>query len=567
MQHARTFLGKKDNFYLLLIVCVGICVYFNSLFGSFVWDDFLQITDNPMVQSPGNIIGFFLNSTFGTNITGSFYRPLLSLSFSTLYFFFGPQPFFFHVFQLTIHILNTLLVFRFLKKFFKKKLALFLSLIFLVHPINVEAVSYISGLQEPLFFLFGMWAMYLSLKEKISSRRMILISFLLLCSLLSKETGILFFSAFFLYHVFFRLKKKHEMRKVLLITTLPLMAYIFLRFFVAQITTQTNPDIPIETASILQRFFTMPAILLFYLKTFFFPSILLINQQWLILQPNIQFYIPFFICCLFFLTLTVLGVKIYKKRKLLFPIYIFFVLWFLMGIGLHMQIFPLEMTVADRWFYFPMVGILGMIGTVVEIIEKPGVKLKKILTTIFIFILILLSFRTIVRNVNWNDEIALYSYNVQATDDYRSEATLGALLLQAGKLDEAQQHLEQSNRINPENPLANLYLGVIYQTKGNIPKAKSLYEKILNEDKTGYAYDNLAQIALYNEKNPAKAKLLAKRALTHTYPLSFDLWDIAAIADYRLGNQESALAEAKRAVELHRESSTESVYNAILNHK
>ncbi|PIV70924.1 hypothetical protein COW57_02525, partial [Candidatus Roizmanbacteria bacterium CG17_big_fil_post_rev_8_21_14_2_50_39_7] len=61
------------------------------------------------------------------------------------------QPFFFHLTSVVFHIATAVLIFYLFKRFFKENIAFFLSLIFLVHPANVEAVCFASALQEVLF--------------------------------------------------------------------------------------------------------------------------------------------------------------------------------------------------------------------------------------------------------------------------------------------------------------------------------------------------------------------------------------------------------------------------------
>src|SRR6266704_6474714 len=163
-----------------LLIVVGIVVHFNGLFGNFIGDDKSQIQSNYIIQSLSHIPQFFTGSTFaptfGTNLTGPFYKPLLSLSYAVLYALFRATPFYFHAFQLILHITNGILVFILLKKFLKERIALLLSLLFMVHPINSEAVVYIADLQEPLFFCFGLSALLLAMKVSISPRRAVLIS-------------------------------------------------------------------------------------------------------------------------------------------------------------------------------------------------------------------------------------------------------------------------------------------------------------------------------------------------------------------------------------------------------
>jgi len=214
----------------LFIVGLGFFVYLNGLFGAFVWDDINQIQNNTYIYSISNFFKFFLGGTFSQNnshLAGLYYRPLMSTVFSLIYSFFGPQVFFFHFFQVSIHILNSLLIFVFLKKFIKKPIAFFSSLVFLIHPINVESVSYISMTQDPLFFLFGIIALLIFQKKTIKTGQMALISFFLFLSILSKETGVLFGILILLY--FFTLKKINFFQtfKVLVSVVFPILIYFF----------------------------------------------------------------------------------------------------------------------------------------------------------------------------------------------------------------------------------------------------------------------------------------------------------------------------------------------------
>src|SRR5579872_4421840 len=139
--------------------------------------------------------------------------------FSVLYIFFGKLAFFYHFIQVALHIVNACFVFYLMKKFTKNIYAFFAAVIFLVHPIQVESVAYIGASQSELFFLFGITALIMSMKEKLMVKQWIIISFLLFCSLLTKETGILFFVSVLLYQV---LCNRKYLRPSLIFTLVPL---------------------------------------------------------------------------------------------------------------------------------------------------------------------------------------------------------------------------------------------------------------------------------------------------------------------------------------------------------
>src|SRR5258708_18251362 len=165
------------------IVIIGIIVYANMLFNGFVWDDKTFILTNSDIHSI-NISFLFGSNSF--NSLGQ-YRPVPAFYFATLYALFKDNPFFYHLLQLLVHIVNSILVFKLFNKFFNKELSLVSSIFFLIHPIQVESVSYIASSDNPLFFLCGISALLLSLKEQLDLKRYILIFALLLLSVLTKE--------------------------------------------------------------------------------------------------------------------------------------------------------------------------------------------------------------------------------------------------------------------------------------------------------------------------------------------------------------------------------------------
>ena len=565
----------------LLLIGIGFLVYFNGLFGAFIWDDISQIKDNYIIQSLSNIPGFFLQGTFvpttSEKLMGGFYRPLMTTWFSIIYALFGLQPFFFHFFQLILHILNTLLVFVFLKKLLKEKLAFFLALVFLVHPMNVHVVSYISAVNDPLYFFFGILALVISAKEHISRKRAVAIGLLLLCSLLSKETGVLFLIILVVYQVIFRYRKFHRAQTVLL-AVVPFLVFVYLRFVVAKmVLVQKLHDVPIRAIALSQRVFTMPAIVLYYLKTFFFPKDSFDMQYWVVTRPGEQFYAPLLLDSVFFLGITLFGVWIYRKRNNLFSLFLFFTIWFLIGVGLHMQLLPLDFTVSDSWFYFPMVGILGMTGIALETVQHPSVRLRNIATVVTIAVLILFSLRSIIQNTYWQDGLSLYNYNMQNINhSERVETKLALELESEGRLDEAWKLFENLVTRYPVGSGTNDTLVTNYErvmlvgslatldySKGDIPQAKAWYDKILEKD-GGEAYAALALIAVKREGNPQEAKNLAVKGL-QKYPTNPDLWEMLALADYTLGNRQDALIEAKKATDILPSPGKKDFYNRILN--
>src|SRR5690348_14991158 len=115
------------------IVFIGLIVFGNGLFNHFVGDDNSQILQNPAIQSISNIPKFFFENRLTiadkSALGGYYYKPLFDVWFTLSYSLAGQNYFFYHLFQIFLHIANSCLLFFFFTKFFKKSLAFILSLI------------------------------------------------------------------------------------------------------------------------------------------------------------------------------------------------------------------------------------------------------------------------------------------------------------------------------------------------------------------------------------------------------------------------------------------------------
>jgi len=538
-----------------LLIVVGVVVHFNGLFGSFIGDDKGQIQYNYVIQSLSHIPQFFTGSTFvptsGTNLAGPFYKPLLSMSYAILYALFRATPFYFHAFQLILHITNGILIFTLFKKFLKDRIALLLSLLFLMHPINSEAVVYIADLQEPLFFCFGLSALLLAMKETVSLKRTALIGFLLLCSLLSKETGILFVCMIIVARLFVRLRKR-ELLLSLMYTIPPILIYALLRFGVAKMFVNKITGMPITLLPLGQRILNMPAIVFYYLKTFFYPSTLDFFQIWIVKRVTFtNFFLPLIVDGLFFAALILLGVYIYCKYNSLFLPYLFFTVWFLVGIGFHMQLVPLDLTVSERWFYFPIVGLLGMIGVAWQGYSgrfRTKQYVANALGVLLVLTLALFSVRTMVRNTNWTNEITLYIHDLAISDSSLLENNLGYDYFAVKDYQQALIYYHRSANLDPT--LGVYYnIALVYMDTGDLKNARVYYLKALAANKTARdhqdfklagkkIFDDLTSIHIMLHEYMA-ADQLASEGLT-MYPRDGLLWGNLAVSQYMQGEKVSA---------------------------
>lgn len=550
-----------------VIIIVGFIVFFNALFNDFVWDDKTYILFNPEINN-FNILQTFSSNSFNTS---GYYRPIPALFFTILHNLFGPNALFYHFIQIILHVINACLLFFLFKKFISKTSSFFLSLIFLVHPIQVESVAFISASQSELFFLFGILAFLTSLKNTISIKQIMLVFFFSLLSIITKETGFLFIFLIICFQVIF---KKKRIVAFLITEFTVLIIYFLLRLAVAGVFFGKYDFSPISRLSFAQRIINIPEVIFYYIKTIFFPMKLAIDQQWVITRVSIQnFYLPLFLDSIFLISSCIVGFYIYRYKKQYFRHYLFFFMWFTVGLLLLLQVFPLDMTVADRWFYFPIVGLLGMFGVSIQSIQPLNKYFKTSSYIIAITLLVILSIRTIIRNANFYDDITLYTHDSQVQDNYEIEQNLGVNLYLKGDINGALNHLTKSVTLFPyENNLYNI--GYIHEQANDIPRAREYYEKALayphysniNHKHAEKTYVSLAYILLFTEK-PEKTELFIKESL-NDYPNSSYLWMYLAVIEYKLQRQEEALVVVKKAKTLDpNNQQINYVYNQIVNNQ
>ncbi len=559
------------NKWVILLIVIGLLLYFNSLFNGFVWDDEEQVLNNLPVHSIGNIFQFFSESTFNSGGSGTlgglYYKPLMTVFFSLIYTVFGPNAFFFHLLQVSIHLASSVIVFLILKRILKKEtLSFFLALIFLVHPLNTETVVYISDLQDILFFFFGVLGLNYATKGIISLKRWLILTGLLLASLLSKETGVGFIIIIGAYFLFF---KRHELLRYIGAICTVAGVYSFLRFVVAGIFFNKHGLSPITVMPLSERILSIPKIIFSYLKTFVFPKNLAINQHWAVksLTWN-NFTMPLMVDLTLFVILVSIAAILWKKKSEDLKAYLFFFVWFTTGLGMHLQIFPLDLTYSDRWFYLPMVGLLGMAGTIfanskIENSLKIGTWKLKIFTACLLVIILALSARTFIRNFDWKDGLTLYGHDIKVSQNsFDLENNYGVELFRHGQMDEAAIHFEKSAQLAPKWWTNWNNLGVVAERRGDYQKAKEYYKKAIDNGQYYLAYENYANILLFQDKDNQKARDFTTESLK-LLPYNAKLWLILTIADYNLKKTDEALMAARQAYLLSPSDQTAYVYSRL----
>lgn len=561
----KDFFGSfTNNKIIFLIVIVALCVFGASLQNGFTNDDNAQIVKNVAIHSLNNVGYLFGGSSIfynGGGSTGIYYRPFSSITFATLYAFGGPNPGIFHFYQLFLHIFNTILLFFIFKRFIRILPALFVALFFLVHPINNESVFYISATQEVLFTFYGLLAIYLFLKIK-DNKKYYFIPFLLLASLFSKEAGILYLLVLIFYAFLFT---KKETLKIMTFGGLSFLLFLIFKLPAVGFISKSS-GAPFAQLPLFERVIQIPAIIFFYLKTFFFPLQLSSSYQWTKYGINdFETYIlPIAVIMLFLLCLFLLGRYFYQyNSQKYFKLYLFFVGWFFIGMSLHVQIIPLDATVAERWFYFPIIGLLGIGGLLLDKFHES--KIRQYIYFIVIAIIVFFSVITYSRGLDWKDQYTLTTHDLQVSkNDYILENLLSSQYLQMNQLDKAEYYAKKSIEHHPY-VINYINLGTTYVMKKDYKNAKEAFTKALKFGDYYMTYENLAVLAV-SYGDPQENISFINVALAK-FPQSAKLWTCLAVIQYENKLIEDAKTSITKAYSLNPNNEVLYIYTKIMNNE
>jgi tetratricopeptide (TPR) repeat protein len=155
-----------------IIVVATTAAYINSLHGVMVFDDAGSILDNSTIRRLGDIGSVLSPPATGTTVTG---RPLLNLSLAINYASGGLDVRGYHAVNILIHVLAALALFGIARRTIHSDgratltLSFVIALIWAVHPLQTESVTYIVQRAESLAGLFYLLTLYLFIRSSEQS--------------------------------------------------------------------------------------------------------------------------------------------------------------------------------------------------------------------------------------------------------------------------------------------------------------------------------------------------------------------------------------------------------------
>jgi hypothetical protein len=184
------------------LVFIGLIAFWQSVAFDFVnWDDVTYVTHNELITSwsPSNLWGV------ATETVTRNYGPLTIFSFLIDHTLWGKNPCGYHATNVLLHLANGVLVFLLLKQLTGNRFVAWLAAaLFLIHPVQIESVVWISSRKGLLCSLFMLWASIVRLRPEVTAKQDAWYIGLLIAALLSKALAIVFPPIVLLYDVLIR---------------------------------------------------------------------------------------------------------------------------------------------------------------------------------------------------------------------------------------------------------------------------------------------------------------------------------------------------------------------------
>ena len=602
---------RHINFAIYLaLTIITLSVYYQVHTHEFVnFDDDVYIYNNGYVLNGLTLEG--IRWAFGFK-GSTYWHPLTWLSLMLDAQFAGKNPAGYHMMNLFLHIVSTLLLFFILHRTTKSMASsAFVAALFALHPLNVESVAWATERKNALSTVFWMLTVlsYVFYTDKPGFLRYCLVFVSLSMGLMAKPFLVTIPFVFLLLdfwplgrlagkqygipgnstRVSFINKTNTRSYIILFIEKLPLMVISFAVVYLTSISIERY-NVLTEAGPFIQKLFTSLLSYVEYIKKMLWPSHLAVYYPY---PSHINSgYVLF--AGLFLLAITFFAVKKAFKAPYLLVGW----LWYLgtafpmiglvlMGLGF----------IADRFGYVPLIGLFIMIAWGIPDALKRWRYRTFSLSVLAVLSLSACMVTTWFQVRTWADSGTLFRHAVSVTkDNYIAHVNLGMYYFEQGNIDEAIMHYRESLRIKPDYALAHNNLGAALLRVGKIDEAVEHLRKAiflypvfsdahynlgtayLRLNKTDEAIEQFTEALVYNSgmtkaHNNLGAAFLMQNRLHDAIdqcslalridPNSLEAYGILGMAYERQGNYDEAAKYYTRALTIARLSGSMDVVKRI----
>ncbi len=542
---------KSDLKWIIPLAIICFLVFANGAGGGFVYDDNRQILRNTLIQDNGLFWKALTSDVWafkgdGSVAASNYWHPTFTLWHIINFRLFGTEPLGWHITNLILHSGVCVMAYAMLRRWaFSAMTAFAICVIFAVHPVHAESVTWISGSPDLLFslaFLSSLWFAQ-SYAENGKSSSLFVAVLLYAVALGAKEIGIICLPIFYLVFVGAESKTKKKKR---IDAQTPLLAFasVAVIYFLARwgvLGAVSRP--PDDAVGMGNALMSIPAIFAFYVKQIFFPNPIAVNYP---LEPVSQigasnFFIPLIV------TAAALAAVFYLAKNTSRGKLAAAILLLPLIPAMNATAFISDQMVHDRYLYLPLLGMLMLIVPfAVKFIDERYVLAGAAVVGI------LLSVQTFRYNTAWESDLTLWSWTSSVDDSTFSSMQYGNALAEANRNDES---INAYTAAIEKRPLPRGYIGrgrVYLKTKqyakaqADLQAASDFPPEQIEAYALYQAYEALG-IAFSEQKKYQEAAQNFAEARTKLPMYSAALTVNLAIVYYQAGQKEAAFRELEGA--------------------
>ena len=493
----RTKPGYRRYLLPLLLLAAGLLAYCNSYAMPLIYDDDASIIYNPYIKTLWPPTGLFLAPP-NSPVQG---RPLVSFSMALNYALGGLNVLGYHIYNIAIHILGALTLFGIVRRTLlgpklrdrfattADNLAFTCALLWMVHPMLTECVVYITQRTESMMGLFYLLTLYCAIRALASAYRFAwYASAVLACCLgmACKEVMVTAPLIVFLYDIIFspdsfsRTLRRRWPLYLGLVGAWAVLAVLMISFPL----TNVGFSISVGPWGYAKN---QCLIIIDYLRLVFWPRHLALDygfpQTFTLTQVA-----PYGVLLIALLAATALAL-------IRCPMIGFLGLWFFVILGPTSSFVPMSTEVgAERRMYLPLAAVIVLVviaghlllrrtvgvpqtGDAPDWDQPPHARLARWAGRLIVVILAtLLTWATLLRNQDYQSQVAIWHSAVLATpDNPRALSNFGNALYDDDQPDRAMHYFRRTLEVAPGFPEAHYNLGHVYQQQGDYDQAVSHY--------------------------------------------------------------------------------------------
>jgi Flp pilus assembly protein TadD len=563
MGRARDAARESRSGFRLAMVCLAALIalaYSNGLHAPFVLDDVFNVIDNPNVRK-----NFGDADSVGDpiNVHTAYLRPFAIWTFALNYAAGGVDPLGYHVVNVAIHVANALLVFALMVEILSSQAlrgrfgatavpqALTIALLWGLHPLQTDAVTYTTQRFESLMTTFYLLTLYAWFRGAAQNHRG---WFACACiagalGMLTKEVMVTVPVALLLLDVCFLTgswRASSSARRGPLLALTIVIGALALRglFFVPQYETFSGMR---GQGNFWSYLATQPHAVLHYIRLIFWPSPLIFDYGWPA-ATGWEIVIPGLIV-LGLLAVVVWGA--WRRRPWAAPLALYFLI-----LAPSSSVIPIF---GDYYFeyraYLPSLAIIAACVVAVEAAcetaglspSRPSMSLPKV--ALVSVLAIMLGGLTYLRNQDYRSAQALWADTVQKSpENPRAHLDLGTELDKEGDAAGAEREFREASRLWPDYFEAHYNLGVTLKQRQDLTGAEEEFREVLRL-RTNYpnAHNGLGTVlAQRQDRNGAEREFREALRLQPNYPDAHNNLSVTLRQRQDLSGSEEEVREALR---------------------